>query len=93
MKKTDEQISVNEEAMEKEYDPWQETRQVYVPKMNRGEQDTLEVGVNDKTYFVPKDKWVDVPGPVADVVEEMLYRRKLMEENAKKASGVHEVAV
>ena len=37
-----------------EYDPWQDMRKVFIPKRSRGEQSTLEVGVNNKTYFVPK---------------------------------------
>ena len=66
------------------YDPWKDMRQVYIPKQTRGEQNTLEVGVNDKTYFVPKDKWVEVPAPVWEVVNEMLKRRKENEEYLSK---------
>lgn len=73
-----------EQETVKEYDPWQDMRTVYVPKLNRGEYGTLEVGVNDKTYFVPKDQFVDVPAPVAEVVNEMLMRRKKYEENMSK---------
>ena len=69
---------------EQVYDPWKDMRTVYVPRMSRGEQGTLEVGVNDKTYFVPKDQQVEVPAPVAEVVNEMLYRRKKFEENMKQ---------
>ena len=69
--------------IEQEYDPWKDMRTVYVPRMSRGEQATLQVGVNDKTYFVPKDQPVEVPAPVAEVVNEMLYRRKKFEENMK----------
>ncbi|MBR3019574.1 MAG: hypothetical protein IKH57_21260 [Clostridia bacterium] len=69
--------------MQQAYDPWKDMRTVYVPRMSRGEQATLQVGVNDKTYFVPKDQQVDVPAPVAEVVNEMLYRRKKFEENMK----------
>lgn len=82
-----------ETTANQEYDPWKETRQVYIPKMSRGEQDTQEVGVNNKTYFVPKNKWVDVPEPVAQVVDEMLRAREAMEKHAKAASGVKEMAL
>ena len=41
--------------MTKQYDPWQDMRTVYIPKRSRTEQNTLEVGVNEKTYFVPKE--------------------------------------
>ena len=41
----------------KAYDPWQDMRQVFIPKRSRTEQNTLEVGVNDKTFFIPKDQF------------------------------------
>ena len=75
------------------YDPWKDMRKVFVPSMSRSEQKTLQVGVNDKTYFVPKNKLVPVPAPVAEVINEMLERRRIMEENAKAASGVHETTI
>ena len=77
-----------EQTTNKPYDPWKDMRTVYVPRMSRGEQPTLQVGVNDKTYFVPKDQQVDVPAPVAEVVNEMLYRRKKFEENMKANSNL-----
>ena len=48
-------------AVNKTYDPWQDMRQIFIPKRSRTEQNTLEVGVNDKTFFIPKDQFVDVP--------------------------------
>ena len=73
-----------------EYDPWQDMKQVFVPSHSRSEQKTLEVGVNDKTYFVPKDQFVDVPAPVAEIIEERERRLKEYEQNAKNASGIRE---
>ena len=73
-----------------EYDPWKDMRRVFVPKRSRGEQDTLEVGVNDKTYFVPKDQEFMVSFPVYEVIREMQMRQKIMEDDAKKESGVRE---
>ena len=77
----------------KTYDPWQDMRQVFIPKRSRTEQNTLEVGVNDKTFFVPKDQFVDVPMPLWEVVREMLDAQKTMEEEAKKASGQREFSM
>ena len=65
------------------YDPWKDMRSVYVPKRTRTEQDTLEVGVNDRTFFVPKDTNVDVPLPVYEVVQERLRMEKAFEQNLK----------
>ena len=77
----------------KAYDPWQDMRQVFIPKRSRTEQNTLEVGVNDKTFFIPKDQFVDVPMPLWEVVHEMLDAQKTMEEEAKKASGQREFSM
>ena len=77
----------------KVYDPWQDMRQIFIPKRSRSEQNTLEVGVNDKTFFIPKDQFVDVPMPLWEVVREMLDAQKTMEEEAKKASGQREFAM
>ncbi|MBR3105869.1 MAG: hypothetical protein IKH30_01645 [Clostridia bacterium] len=66
------------------YDPWKDMRPVYVPKRTRTEQDTLEVGVNDRTFFIPKDQSVDVPLPVYEVVQERLRMEKAFEQNMKK---------
>ena len=65
------------------YDPWKDMRQVYIPLV-RGDKKTQEVGVNDKTYFIPKGQWVEVPMPVWEVVTEMLDRQKIMEEEADR---------
>ncbi|MBR0227191.1 MAG: hypothetical protein IJQ62_02460 [Clostridia bacterium] len=75
------------------YDPWQDMRQIFIPKRSRSEQNTLEVGVNDKTFFVPKDQFVDVPMPLWEVVREMLDAQKTMEQEAQKASGQREFAM
>ncbi len=79
--------------MTKTYDPWQDMRTVFVPKRSRTEQNTLEVGVNDKTYFVPKDQFVEVPMPLWEVIQEMLLRQKLMEEEAAQTAGTREYAM
>lgn len=75
------------------YDPWKDMRPIYIPKMSRTEQNTLEVGVNNRTFFVPKETMVSLPYPLWAVVHEMIKRRKIMEEEAKKDSGVREYAV
>ena len=80
-------------AVTKAYDPWQDMRQIFIPKRSRSEQNTLEVGVNDKTFFIPKDQFVDVPMPLWEVVCEMLDAQKTMEQEAQKASGQREFAM
>lgn len=64
------------------YDPWQDMREVYIPHQ-RGEAPTLEVGVNDRTFFVPKGEHVQVPMPLWEVIKGMLDAQKRMDEEAK----------
>jgi len=90
-KKTE--MNGQETPMKQAYDPWKDMRQVYIPKRSRSEQNTLEVGVNDKTFFVPKDQFVEVPMPLWEVINEMLERQKIMDDEAKKASGQREFAL
>ena len=104
-KKTDEMIEeVNTEEVTAEevteevvtaapYDPWKDMRTVYIPKRSRTEQNTLEVGVNNKTYFIPKDQPVQVPEPVWEVVTEMKRRQKIMEDEAKRESDRQKAAM
>jgi hypothetical protein len=68
-------------------------RTVYIPKRSRTEQSTLEVGVNDKTYFIPKEQFVEVPMPLWEVIQEMMDRQRIMEEEARRASGQREYAL
>ena len=75
------------------YDPWQDKRRIYIPKQSRSENNVLEVGVNDKTYLIPKEQWVEVPMPVWEVVQAMLDARRAYEEYAKKSSGTREYAM
>ena len=79
--------------MNQQYDPWQEMRTIYIPKRSRTEQNTLEVGVNDKTYFVPKEQFVEVPMPLWEVIHEMLDAQKAMEQEAARTSGTREYAM
>ena len=79
--------------MNQQYDPWQDMRTVYIPKRSRTEQNTLEVGVNDKTYFVPKEQFVEVPMPLWAVIHEMQDAQKAMEQEAARTSGTREYAM
>lgn len=73
------------------YDPWQDMRRIYIPRRGMSEQATLEVGVNDRTFFIPKDQYVEVPMPVWEAAHSMMDAERVMNEEAKKASGQREV--
>lgn len=77
----------------KPYDPWQDMRHIYIPKMSRTEQNTLVMSVNERTYFLPKEQNIVVPMPLWEVAREMLDARKRMEQEARAASGQREYAV
>lgn len=73
------------------YDPWQDMREVFVPRRSRGEVDTLMVSVNEKQYLIPKEKRIEVPFPVYDVVNAMLEQQERTEKEMEKTSGVREI--
>ena len=68
------------QAPHQPYDPWKDMRTVFIPKRSRGEQNTLEVGVNDRTFFIPKDRMAEVPAPIWEVIEEKLRQERELEE-------------
>ena len=48
-------------------DPMQEMERVFVPRVS-GEDKTLFVGLNGKGWNIPRDEYVEVPKPVADII-------------------------
>lgn len=81
---------MTEQTVEKPYDPWKDMRQVYVPMRSRGEQRTLLVGVNDRSFAVPKGQWCTVPMPVWEVINHMQDQIDQLEREAEKDFGTHD---
>ena len=54
--------------MSKLNNAWSETAEVRLPKAPKTEQNFQFVGVNGRTFQVPKGKTVTVPAPVAEVL-------------------------
>ena len=54
-------------AEEKTVNPMEIMESVLVPKVS-GEDDTLFVSLNGRTYLIPRGKRVEVPKPVADII-------------------------
>ena len=50
-------------------DVWQQTQEVLLPRAQENEQKFEFVCVNGRTFQVPKGKRVEVPLPVAEVIE------------------------
>lgn len=79
-------------AAQKEKDPWEETREVYIP-YRRGEEKTLPASVNDKNYAVPKGQRVQVPLPIYYVIQNMLEQIEKTEADAEKELTYHDRGV
>lgn len=71
-------------------DPMKEKVTVFV-QMVSGEESSLFVAVNGKAWQIPRGKHVEVPKPVAEIIErsqrnntkQLLYKQKLQESYAK----------
>ncbi len=50
---------------------WERTREVLLPRPQGNEQKSEFVCVNGRTFQVPKGKRVQVPEPVAEVIDNM----------------------
>lgn len=50
-------------------DVWKQTKKVLLPRAQENEQKFEFVCVNGRTFQVPKGKRVEVPLPVAEVIE------------------------
>lgn len=70
--------------MDPSYNPWKDMREVFIARRSRMEQPTILVSVNSKSFAVPKDKWIKVPYPVYEVIQNMLEQRKRTEEAAER---------
>ena len=51
----------------KDKDPMMEMERIFVPRIP-GEDKSLFVGLNGKGWNIPRDEYVEVPKPVADIV-------------------------
>ena len=51
------------------YDPWKDMREITLPRAGNNDQQFQLVGVNGRTFQVPRGKAVEVPLPVYEVLE------------------------
>ena len=51
------------------HDPWTDMREITLPRAGSNEQQFWFVGVNGRTFQVPRGKAVEVPKPVYEVLE------------------------
>lgn len=66
---------------------WEEMVEVRLPKAPKTEQNFQFVGVNGKTFQVPRGKTVNVPKPVAEVLANSEAARQAAEEYENGLTG------
>ena len=64
---------------EPKYDPWQHKVTVLLPKASDGDQNFVLVGINGKNYQVPRNKRVQVPKPVYDILSRSEHAQQVSE--------------
>lgn len=65
-------------------DIWKETKTVFIPIEGHGEAKTQIVAINGRKFFVPKNKAVEVPMPVANVIERSRKQKEINEREAER---------
>lgn len=67
-----EAVEAAEEAAQVEEYSWEDKREIFMPRANRGESQTLYVSVNNREFAVPLGKTHNVPYPVYEVLKRYL---------------------
>ena len=70
-------------AANKPVNPMEEMVTVYVPKAS-GEEPTLFVALNGRTWLLPRGKQSEVPKPVAEIIWQMEKAQAEAEEFAER---------
>jgi hypothetical protein len=73
-------------------DPMQEMVRVFVPRVP-GEDKTLFVGLNGKGWNIPRDEYVEVPKPVADIIMASQHNARLAREYSEAQQQAGKTAV
>lgn len=82
-----------EEKAQTPADPWDEKVKMYVPRKQRGDDQSYFVCINDRKYMVPANgREQELPRPVAEVLQQSLdaenkYQETLDQINAKTAES------
>ncbi|MBE5774327.1 MAG: hypothetical protein E7337_10385 [Clostridiales bacterium] len=58
------------------------TETVFIPRVS-GEEDTVFVGLNGRSWQIPRGKKVEVPAPVAKILAESEHNARIAGEYAK----------
>ena len=92
-KKKDQIQEKETEIQEKEpYDPWQDMREILVPKKKNGDQESIYCAVNGRSYLVPcTGRPQKVPAPIYEVlINSQLLQDEADERAAKEAERLRQ---
>lgn len=85
MAKTEETAVVTA-TTEQKYDPWKDMREIMLPRAGNNEQQFQYVGVNGRTFQVPRGKRTEVPLPIYEcLMEAMTAQQEAFEANRADA--------
>lgn len=73
-------------------DPMQEMERIFVPRVP-GEDKTVFVGLNGKAWNIPRDQYVEVPKPVADIIMASQHNARLAREYSEAQQQAGKTAV
>lgn len=71
--------------------PFAELMSIRLPKANRGEPDTVYVGVNGRGFYVKKGQTVNVPKPVYEVLVNSLKAEEEADNYERAREGSKEI--
>lgn len=71
--------------------PFAELMPIRLPKANRGEPDTVYVGVNGRGFYVKKGQTVNVPKPVYEVLVNSLRAEEEADNYERAREGSKEI--
>lgn len=63
-----------------DYDPWKDMRDVFLPRQSAGNEPTMFVGVNGRTFLLPYGKKSTVPMPVYEVIMQKFEAENILAE-------------
>lgn len=77
-------MSTAKQEVQEAQDVWKKTKEVLLPRAQENEQKFEFVCVNGRTFQVPKGKRVEVPLPVAEVLENAQRQMEHADEEAEE---------
>lgn len=71
----------------KAVDPWKDMKEIFIPKAPKGEDNFIIASVNGRIFKVMRGVKVEVPAPIAEVIEHSMEASAAADEFIEKASN------